>query len=212
MLPRIDLAKLAKLHGQDPLLGRLNPSQSDGLKFLVQSLALDPLVIGGHQAAYILATAKWETGHTYQPIAEWPSPSDPRFTKYDPGKHPDAIRMGNTKPGDGHRYRGRGYVQLTWQKNYERMGKLLDVDLLERPDRALEPEIACQILVRGMVEGLFTGHRLDKYVGTGPAPDYLQARMVVNPGELQVEKLRPKAQQIAAIARALSSALTASVL
>jgi predicted chitinase len=40
--------------------------------------------------------------------------------KYNPGKHPDAIKNGNTQVGDGRpRYRGRGFMQLTWKKNYK---------------------------------------------------------------------------------------------
>lgn len=211
MLPPLDLDKLVSLHGRARELGRLTPSQSEGFRFLVGRLAADSRVASGAQAAYILATAKWETGHTYAPIAEWPDPRDPQFTKYDPGRHPDAIRMGNTIPGDGKRYRGRGYVQVTWKNNYEKFSPLVGANLVARPERALEPGIAYEILVHGMLEGMFTGRKLGEFVGTTPAPDYFNARLVVNPGEVRVASLRPKAKAIADIAVALQTAINGAI-
>ncbi|MEM8790918.1 MAG: peptidoglycan-binding protein [Pseudomonadota bacterium] len=53
--------------------------------------------------------------------------------------------LGNTEAGDGWRYRGRGYLQLTGRANYTRYGRMLGVDLAGDPDLAREPEIAWRI-------------------------------------------------------------------
>lgn len=47
---------------------------------------------------------------------------------YDPGRHADAEKNGNTKIGDGPTYRGRGLIQLTWKNNYIRFSKHSGVD------------------------------------------------------------------------------------
>ena len=55
-------------------------------------------------------------------------------------------RMGNTNPGDGYKYRGRGFIQITGKDMYQRIGNLINVDLVKNPDLANEPEIAAKIV------------------------------------------------------------------
>ncbi len=86
--------------------------------------------------------------------------------------------VGNTPAadGDGYTYRGRGYVQLTGRANYAKVGAALGLDLLHKPDMALDPIIAAMILVRGCCDGWFTGKKLGDYL----PDDYRGARRVVN--------------------------------
>lgn len=54
-------------------------------------------------------------------------------------------RMGNTEAGDGYRYRGRGFTQLTGRDNYSAASEALGVDLVNNPDLAADPEVAARI-------------------------------------------------------------------
>lgn len=54
--------------------------------------------------------------------------------------------LGNTTPGDGARYPGRGFVQITGKHNYWKYGERIGVDLVKHPEKANEPSIAAQLL------------------------------------------------------------------
>jgi predicted chitinase len=53
--------------------------------------------------------------------------------------------LGNTQPGDGSRFKGRGPIQITGRDNYQRFGKLLGLDLISAPERAAEPGVAFRV-------------------------------------------------------------------
>ncbi|WP_392561014.1 glycoside hydrolase family 19 protein [Orbus sturtevantii] len=53
---------------------------------------------------------------------------------YDPGRHKNAIKHGNTEIGDGPKYRGRGLIQLTWKNNYKDYSLFKNIDFVSNPD------------------------------------------------------------------------------
>lgn len=55
--------------------------------------------------------------------------------------------LGNTQKGDGFRYRGRGYIQLTGRYNYRIAGQELGIPLEKQPELAADPEVAAKIAI-----------------------------------------------------------------
>jgi putative chitinase len=55
---------------------------------------------------------------------------------------PKATELGNTEPGDGQRFLGRGLIQLTGRANYAIAAVALDLDLLPHPELLEQPEHA----------------------------------------------------------------------
>jgi hypothetical protein len=127
--------------------------------------------------AYMLATVYHETAKTMQPIEEYGKGKGYKYGKKIkrsgiPYSFPDKI------------YYGRGYVQLTWFENYETMGRLLGVDLLNNPELALRPAIAADIMFEGMTKGNshfgdFTGKSLENYFNE-TKEDWVNARRIIN--------------------------------
>jgi putative chitinase len=85
-------------------------------------------------------------------MAIWPNrfPTLEIAQKYDrdPEKLANFVyggRMGNVNPGDGYKYRGRGYIQLTGREAYSAIGKIAGLDLEGDPDLASKPENAVRI-------------------------------------------------------------------
>lgn len=157
---------------------------------------------GLQQLAYIFATTYHETAATMQPIVERGNVA--YFNKYNAGTKIGKM-LGNIAPGDGYRYRGRGFVQITGRRNYRVASAKVGVDLVEHPERALELLIATRILFDGMEEGWFTGKDLSDYIDTFDESDeeelreFINARRIVNGTD--------KAERIGRYALAFEAAL-----
>lgn len=172
------------------------------------------------QTAYVLATAKHETGN-FQFMTELGS--EAYLSQYN-----GRSDLCNVIANDGPRFRGRGYVQLTGRCNYTKYTakelRVLDpafqdgtsvdqaklkpiidryddysnvlsqkANLLSTPTYIVDDfRGAGGILVGGMNRGLFTGVKLPDYVNSG-GTNYVEARRVVNGMD--------KASQIAGYAR-----------
>jgi putative chitinase len=182
---------------RDPNLftSALKPDQKSGLEAVLAAAAAArwPLSF----AAYALATAFHETAATMQPVREafWLSESwrKTHLTKYYP-------------------FYGRGYVQLTWRKNYERADRELGLGgrLIANLDLCMKPDVAAPIMVKGMEEGWFCAskdgarHTLARHVarsGASSRAQYQSARRIINGVD--------KADKIAVEAIAFQSALQA---
>ena len=179
--------------------GKLTQSQVSGIETILdywESQELTDL----RQLAYLLSTVVWETAWTCQPINEIGSDTY-FFGMYDKGgTRPDvAKRLGNTVSGDGIKYKGRGFVQLTGRANYQKFTDLLGIDLVCQPDLALQTDVAAQILFIGTQQGIFTGKKLSDYF-TSKVSDWVGCRRVINGQD--------KATEIAQIALKFYTALS----
>lgn len=118
---------------------------------------VNPLVMAG-----AMATIRVEVGKNFKPIMEYAS-----------GQAYEGRRdLGNTQVGDGVRYKGRGFIQLTGRANYALYGQKLGLDLISNPDLALDVDIGAKILAhyfkdRGVVEACL-------------AKDWLRVRKLIN--------------------------------
>jgi hypothetical protein len=136
-----------------------------------------------------IATIGIETG-CFAPIKERGGPA--YFAKLYDGR----ADLGNTEPGDGAKFRGRGFVQITGRRNYTNYGHAIGVDLVANPDLALDPKIAAEILAL-----YFRDHAIDKAALTGA---WEQVRRRVNGGlngwadfKRYVDELQAAAQALA---------------
>jgi hypothetical protein len=151
--------------------GGLKQSQVDGFEAILDEWERRNL----HDLrwlAYIMATVWHETAYTMQPIEEY---GKGKGRAYAPT------------------YYGRGLVQITWERNYERLSDVIGVDLVTHPEKALEMDNAIQILFEGMIDGLFTGRKLSDYFGK--SADWRGARAIVN-GKDRAADIASYAQKI----------------
>jgi putative chitinase len=101
--------------------------------------------IKGVELAQFLAQCAHETGD----FAHLEELGGNRYlAKYDPSVNPAKARaLGNTEAGDGAKYKGRGFIQITGKANYATAGQALGIDLVNNPELAAKPDVAAKIAV-----------------------------------------------------------------
>lgn len=149
--------------------GRLRQSQVEGFEAILNFWEKEGYQDLRH-LAYMLATAWHETARTMQAIEE-----------YGKGR---GRRYGRLDPVTGEVYYGRGLVQLTWDYNYKKMGKILNRPLYQNPSLALNLAVAVEIMFEGMLtrksfKGDFTGKALENYFNK-KTNDPIGARRIIN--------------------------------
>lgn len=166
----IDRIKFFALCRELEIFPRYSQNQVNGLNYLLDAWE-DSLLKDLRWLAYILATVYWETGRTIQPIKEWGGQKYLRSKRYWP-------------------YYGRGYVQLTWKVNYQKMQELYNAEhdtnhnFVRNPDLVLDHKIALWILFEGMTKGRsgigdFTNKSLENYFNENKT-DWVNARRIIN--------------------------------
>jgi hypothetical protein len=82
--------------------------------------------------------------------------------------------LGNLSPDDAAKYCGRGFLQLTGRANYQAFGELVGVDLINRPDLALDPQTSARVFAS------FFRHR--RVAEAAEAQEWVLVRRHVNGG------------------------------
>ena len=101
--------------------------------------------IAGHELTSFLSQCAHET-LDFKHMKEIGGSLD--FRKYDPKYSPrKAKQLGNKQVGDGAKYKGRGYIQLTGRDNYKKAGQALGLPLEQKPELVEKPEVAAKVAV-----------------------------------------------------------------
>lgn len=124
------------------IMPRLHPDKLPVLLPPLNSAMAEYDIDSAPRVAAFIAQVAHESGE-FRWMEEIWGPTDAQ-RRYEP---PSALatRLGNTQPGDGVRFKGRGPIQLTGRANYQRFGQLLGVDLVGAPESAAAPQVAFRI-------------------------------------------------------------------
>ena len=99
--------------------------------------------IKGKELAQFLAQCSHETAN-FATLTEFGDD----FKKYDVKFNPQKAKtLGNTNPGDGERFKGRGFIQLTGRWNYTQAGQALGLPLDQKPQLLERPDVAAKASV-----------------------------------------------------------------
>jgi predicted chitinase len=124
------------------IMRRLPPERNAECLPCLQAAMKEFQIDAPARAAAFLAQVAHESGQLRFMEEIWgPTPAQER---YEP-RSALATALGNTEPGDGKRFKGRGPIQLTGRSNYRRFGDLLGEALIADPARAARPGVGFRI-------------------------------------------------------------------
>ena len=93
-------------------------------------------IVGSKRVAAFIAQIGHESGQLKYVKEIWgPTAAQTRYE--------GRVDLGNTQPGDGSKYRGRGLIQITGRANYKACGEALGLDLINQPELLEKPQHAC---------------------------------------------------------------------
>lgn len=141
----------------------------------MKTIMTDGLITDIRWIAYMLATVNRECDGKWKPVREIGRGRGNTYGVEIEVEDPSTKKMLKNV------YYGRGYTQLTWDYNYKKMGKALNLgdELYFYPDKALDHAISYKIMSLGMRKGMITGARLTQYL-SGNRTDYEGARKIIN--------------------------------
>ena len=114
-----------------------NAGQSAGVFVSVLNSAMNRYqIVGPKRVAAFIAQIGHESGQLKYVKEIWgPTTAQARYE--------GRADLGNTQPGDGSKYRGRGLIQITGRANYNACGEALGLDLVNHPELLEKPQHAC---------------------------------------------------------------------
>lgn len=89
-------------------------------------------------------------------------------------------RLGNTEPGDGKRFRGRTWIQLTGRANYAACSRYIGIDLVADPDLAAKPATGARV-----VGWYWKSKNLNAWADQGTFESFRALTHAINGGENQ---------------------------
>lgn len=171
--------------------------ESGGLKYLEENLSYTA------QRLMVIWPRRFPTFESAQPYAMQPQKLAAKV--YD-----GRADLGNTQPGDGWKYRGRGLIQLTGRANYREAGPSILTDLEAKPDLAALPSFAAHIAAKW-----WTSHGLNEIVAAdadevaianiharlarNEADDVREARLIINGGRTGLAEVEHQLRRAASV-------------
>jgi putative chitinase len=174
---------------QAPVAKQITQQQVDKAKEIMSTKEGQTLIktamasgIKGTELAQFIAQCAHETAD-FSTMKEFGGSLD--FRKYDIKFNPaKAKQLGNLQPGDGAKYKGRGFIQLTGRYNYKKAGEALGLPLEKKPELVEKPEVAAKVAV------WFWKNRVQPQVNN--FADTTQATKPINPGLKHLDQRHEK--------------------
>ena len=136
------------------------------LKPITDAMTEFAITTPARQAAFLAQIGHESGGLMYTRELWGPTPAQVRYE----GRKD----LGNTQPGDGSKYRGRGFLQITGRANYAAAGKALHLDLIDHPEILEDPE-----MVAVSAAWWWKSHGLNELADAG---DFQRITRVINGG------------------------------